>query len=971
MSYPDMATSSLTNDDGSRPTLRHSESTPAGANLVRPPIHPLPLNPTSSQAMADDLHTSTASLPVRPGPLSAPASPLWRRRRLLNIGSPSQSAGHSPTATFSAHDPPTSATGSGFPSYGSIPRTQADRMAQSFPGPDDPLLGLDLRRSRPTSFFGTLGRRPPTAYDGQINIDTVQEAGEDEGARINGVRVWYSSFTSIDWLHDAIKDSARTLRIRQRKSTRGKLINMADRSIGWIIVTIVGFLTAVVAFLIVRSEQWLFDIKEGYCAEGWWRAMRFCCPASIDKQSLRITRMPTEIEVCEAWRTWAQVFSPNDDGTGPLPGLESWSIEYVSYMVIALALALTSSFLTINLTASTSFVSNKDSGVLSPAFDPSRKALGSTTPPKANGTVPRKVLYYAGGSGIPEIKTILSGFVMHGYLGGRTLFTKSVGLALSVASGLSLGKEGPFVHIASCVGNIVSRFFSKYETNEGKRREILSAACAAGVAVAFGAPVGGVLFSLEEVSYFFPPKVMWRSFFCAMVAAATLKFLDPFGTGKIVLFQVTYDRDWHAYELGLFLILGIFGGVYGAYFSKLNYRWSRHVRGGTWLKTHPIAEVAMVTLLTTLLCFLNPYTRMGGTELVYNLFAECQLGDWHEGLCVTPDRKEEVGAVIRAIGTALIVKGALTIVTFGIKLPAGIFIPTLGVGACAGRIVGLGVQHLHWTHPDLRIFDVCKGDLYCVNPGVYAMVGAAATLSGVTRTTISLAVIMFELTRTMTYVIPVMLSVLVAKTVADALEPKGIYDLVIQLSQLPYLDYKQEYLWGAQQVSDVTDRKVETIVVDEENTVRALRDKLLVAVRDGNGDSGIPILQREELGHRMVGYIGTSELEHALTILADTPDEVCKFHAAVPPQPDFGASSISSLYDTPGQLDPFDLTIYMDQAPLTVPTHAPLELVHQLFTKLGARYVIVTNMDGMYEGVIDKTLWLAFLADLEAKHAHA
>jgi chloride channel 3/4/5 len=86
---------------------------------------------------------------------------------------------------------------------------------------------------------------------------------------------------------------------------------------------------------------------------------------------------------------------------------------------------------------------------------------------------------------------------------------------------------------------------------------------------------------------------------------------------------------------------------------------------------------------------------MGGTELVYNLFAECRLGDWHEGLCVTPDRcvvlantrlsqlrgknrAEDVGAVMRAIGTALVVKGVLTIVTFGIKLPAGIFIPTLG-----------------------------------------------------------------------------------------------------------------------------------------------------------------------------------------------------------------------------------------------------------------------------------------------------
>ncbi|KAG9098568.1 hypothetical protein FRC06_006214 [Ceratobasidium sp. 370] len=818
--------------------------------------------------MSEDLHASTTSLPVRPGPLSAPTSPIWRRRRLMNIGS----AGHSPTTTLSPGDLPNSATGAGFPSYGTVPRAQTERMAQSFPsGADTALLGLSVR-SRPNStFFGTFGRRPPTAYDGARNVDTVQEGLEDEGARINGIRVWYSSFTSIDWLHDAIKDSARTLRLRRRRSARGRLLNAADRSVGWIVVTIVGLLTAITAFMIVRGEQWLFDIKEGYCSEGWWRAQRFCCPLSIDSQSLRLSRMPPGVELCDAWTTWADVFGPQDGKRSSWHGLESWAIEYVSYMIIALVLALASSLLTIYLTASTSFVTSKDSGVLGPAFDPARKDAGSSTPPRfGSEAVPRKVLYFAAGSGIPEIKTILSGFVMHGYLGGRTLFTKSVGLALSVASGLSLGKEGPFVHIASCIGNIVSRYFSKYETNEGKRREILSAA--SGVAVAFGAPIGGVLFSLEEVSYFFPPKVMWRSFFCAMVAAATLRFMDPFGTGKIVLFQVTYTKAWHWYELGLFLILGVFGGLYGAYFSKLNYRWSRDVRNKTWMKKHPVAEVALVTLITTLLCFLNPYTRMGGTELVYNLLAQCRAGDWHEGLCVSPDKAAKAGAVARAIAVALVVKGALTIVTFGIKLPAGIFIPTLG------------------------------------------------------------------------------------------------------LSQLPYLDYKHEYLWGALQVSDVTDRKVETIIVGEENTVRTLRDKLLVAVREGNGDSGLPILQREDAGCKMVGYIGVSELEHALTILADDPDAVCHFHAAAPPPPDFGASSISSLYDTPGQHDPFDLTIYMDQAPLTVPTHAPLELVHQLFTKLGARYVIVTNMDGMSplstdEGVIDKTLWLAFLADLEAKHS--
>lgn len=91
-----------------------------------------------------------------------------------------------------------------------------------------------------------------------------------------------------------------------------------------------------------------------------------------------------------------------------------------------------------------------------------------------------------------------------------------------------------------------------------------------------------------------------------------------------------------------------------------------------------------VTLATGLLCFVNPYTRMSGTELVYNLFAECipGSGNNHEGLCVTNPAQQAL-PVISAIGTAMLVKGALTIVTFGIKVPAGIFIPSLG-GASIG-----------------------------------------------------------------------------------------------------------------------------------------------------------------------------------------------------------------------------------------------------------------------------------------------
>lgn len=122
---------------------------------------------------------------------------------------------------------------------------------------------------------------------------------------------------------------------------------------------------------------------------------------------------------------------------------------------------------------------------------------------------------------------------------------------------------------------------------------------------------------------------------------------------------------------------------------------------------------------------------MGGTELVYKLFEECKPGN-QSALCVL-DPPSQASPVIFALLVTLTVKAVLTIITFGIKVPAGIFIPTLGVGACAGRIMAILVQWIQAkSTPESGYFAFCHGDLNCVVPGLYAMVGAAAALSGVT-----------------------------------------------------------------------------------------------------------------------------------------------------------------------------------------------------------------------------------------------
>jgi len=108
---------------------------------------------------------------------------------------------------------------------------------------------------------------------------------------------------------------------------------------------------------------------------------------------------------------------------------------------------------------------------------------------------------------------------------------------------------------------------------------------------------------------------------------------------------------------------------------------------------------------------------MGGTELIYNLFSECRTGSGnsHSGLCVVDTGSyQHVWPVVRSILVALLVKSGLTIITFGIKLPAGIFIPTLGVGACAGRVMGIAVQYLQANYANASLFRACGGDADCI-----------------------------------------------------------------------------------------------------------------------------------------------------------------------------------------------------------------------------------------------------------------
>lgn len=771
-------------------------------------------------------------------------------------------------------------------------------------------------------------------------------------------RLWYDQFTSTDWVHDSIADGYRVLELKKRKGLRGRLALLLDSAQGWILVAVIGVLTAIIAYFVDVTESAIFDFKRGFCKDAWYRSRVNCCAGE---------------RTCDAWQSWSQVIHPS--------GMENSSVDYVAFILGSMFLAALSCFLTLY---SKTVVPSQ----IAATFDEDLAAVKTAIPQGADDDkgaaqpltdqelLPANIYYSAAGSGVAEVKVILSGFVLHGYLGLKVLVIKTIALILSVASGMSLGKEGPYVHVATCIGNIACRMFSKYNLNDGKRREVLSASAASGVAVAFGSPLGGVLFSLEEVSYYFPPKTLFRTFFCCIAAALSLKFLNPYGTSKIVLFEVRYVTDWRFFELFNFAFLGFAGGLMGALFIKASRFWATTFRRFKVIKAYPMLEVLLVAFVTGIISFWNRYTRLAVTELLFELASPCN-NQTNTGLC---PKEHEIPAVIGYLSVALVIKAFLTTITFGIKVPAGIYVPSMVVGGLMGRIVGHITQYLVVRFPDFILWGECQmsDDMEaCVTPGVYALVAAGATMCGVTRLSVTLAVILFELTGSLDHVLPFSLGVLCAKWTADAVEPLSIYDLLTDMNAYPFLDNKSSPVFDSE-LGDITPRVRRDKVIDISiaPTIKAsdLRTKLRRLQNLGELDGGLPIIRNRIL----VGLIPAPDLEFALDRIENENTAMCMLSGpehAHATHHNYWAAFDDRGYDsgreesegedrTENDAVPVDLTPYIDPAPMALDMHSPMDLVYQCFVKLGLRYVCVLH-EGEYRGMVHKKAFVRYIKTLE------
>ncbi|KAK8250876.1 chloride channel [Phyllosticta capitalensis] len=768
-----------------------------------------------------------------------------------------------------------------------------------------------------------------------------------------GERLPYNDYTTIDWLHDLVKESYRYRTIHSRKGLRYAAVAAFDACSGWIAAAIIGTLTACAAFVVDVVEATVSDWKIGYCTGNPLLSKENCCKSTTNAPEASLAS-----DACPDFRQWSTGY---------------WS-SFSIYAGWALAFGIVSCSATMLTRRSLPAVTED-------------KTDSYDSKPAATG----KVMYMAAGSGIPEIKTILSGFVIPNFLDLKVLVVKGFGAIFAVATGMCLGKEGPFVHMSTCVGYLVAMWFPKYAGNGRKLRELLSAACASGLSVAFGAPIGGVLFSYEEISTYFPRKVLWRAFLCSLVAAVVLKALNPTGTGKLVLFETNYGTSYRASHYVVFVILGVAGGVWGGLFCKANFVWSRWFRSYGIIKKHPVLEVFLVVLVTSLLQYPNPLIREPGDVVIKDLLVDCRNERSANTFVCTHEARDDGRA--RYIGWLLygtVVKLVLTIITFGCKVPSGVIIPALDAGALFGRLVGQTIS--------------------TTSPGIFAMVGAAAFLAGVSRMTISLCVIMFELTGELEYTVPHMIAILVAKWTADAISADGVYDLAQTVLGHPFLDadhalklvqkgnFEPPSHQNPSTSSSWTGDGVEeqqltplshhphphptaslllpppatmsaiTVTVPPSHTVpRALLAHKLGQLRArGLMDAGLVFVH--EASGVLAGYVAQAELEWALDTLGKGEREIIEEEEeehvlddrsrANPSRPgnrrETGEAMVRVLPNTSNHLDAttrhhpcsIDLAPFVDLTPLALSATAPLEYAVELFAKLGLRYLCLVDTQG-------------------------
>uniref|UniRef100_A0A8C4DNR9 Chloride channel protein n=1 Tax=Dicentrarchus labrax TaxID=13489 RepID=A0A8C4DNR9_DICLA len=563
----------------------------------------------------------------------------------------------------------------------------------------------------------------------------------------------------------------------------------------------------------------------------------------------------------------------------------------------------------------------------------------------------------AAGSGIPQIKCYLNGIKIPRVVRLKTLVVKVCGVICSVVGGLAVGKEGPMIHSGAVVAAGVSQGRStslkrdfkifEYFRRDTEKRDFVSAGAAAGVSAAFGAPVGGVLFSLEEGASFWNQMLTWRIFFASMISTFTLNFFLSIYHNKPGDLSSPGLINFGRFESDLYVVLWRI--------TSMRFPCSSYVhRPCLQVMEAMLVAAVTATVSFTMIYFSNDCQPLGpehNEEYPLQLF--CADGEYNSMATAffnTPERSvrslfhNQPGSYNPlTLGLFTLTYFFLACWTYGLAVSAGVFIPSLLIGAAWGRLFGILLASI-------------TSNIWA-DPGKYALIGAAAQLGGIVRMTLSLTVIMVEATGNVTYGLPIMLVLMTAKIVGDYFV-EGLYDIHIKLQSVPFLH------WEAPATSHwLTAREVMSSPVTCLNRIEKVGTIVDVLSNTSTNHNGFPVVVQvagSDEPAKLCGLILRSQLivllkhkvfvELARSRLNQRKLQLKDFRDAYPRFP-----PIQSIHVSQDEREcMMDLTEFMNPTPYTVPQETSLPRVFKLFRALGLRHLVVVDDQNRVIGLVTR-----------------
>eukprot|EP01034_Spumella_vulgaris_P021794 gene21794-27863_t len=585
----------------------------------------------------------------------------------------------------------------------------------------------------------------------------------------------------------------------------------------------------------------------------------------------------------------------------------------------------------------------------------------------------------AAGSGIPEIKAFLNGVNVSNVVRMPVLVAKVVGSIIGAA--VSQGNT------ISCGFDTSWNVFQDLR-NDHTKRDYVTFGAAAGVAAAFRAPIGGILFTLEEGASFWSNSVTFRSFMCAVVTQLTIGIIFPeqatssagmFAFGQ---FENIFDgrSNYYVYELPMFMLIGVIGGGFGAAFNHFNmlismYR-KKHLNAFKWKR---MVELIAITLLMSFISFILPICWQVCTDkpeetsdlpqqevdLIERLVSfQCPEGQYNQlaSLYFTSGDiamrqlfhfREVDGQGLDTFTTGPLILFfvpyfLIASITSGVLAPAGLFVPTLLAGAALGRLIG------HWMNTAF------PG--HVADAGTYALIGAAAVLGGMARMTIAGCVIVLEACGNITYLLPLMVTFATSRYAGNAIN-ESMYDMQIHLKEMPFLEGTLHSLGmlNYHPISKVMTHE-HMVTLNEVEKV-----KRVMEVLKNTDHNGFPVVSKDGrlrgliLRKTLCGLLklkaystpttgiprpsdGGIELEQAATVFYDTLER---------PYPNF--PTVSSIKLVEKEMNFYlDMRAHMDPSPQTLNKDTSIRRSYHLFRTMGLRHIVVVDGELMVVGIVTR-----------------